>query len=161
MRTFVKIFVAVIHLVLADAIVKEAALGYLKGKPPCVVIGGFFDLAYVENRGCAWGMLQGQVWPLAAFGLVALAFLVWKRRDVFGLASPARRVRLAGSVSEVLLYAGILGNLIDRVARGFVIDLFDFRFGGWHFPCFNLADAYITVAAVTLVALSLFTPKRS
>lgn len=161
MRTLVKIFTAVVHLVLADAIAKEAAFRFLRGGAPREVIGGFFNLAYVENRGCAWGLFQGHVWPLAVFGCAAMAFLIWRRREIFSLDSPAGAHRVTGAIAEVLLYAGILGNLIDRVFRGFVIDFFDFQFGDWHFPCFNPADAYITLAAAALIALSVFAaPKK-
>ena len=65
MRRLLVVFAVVIHLVLADAVTKELASGLLKSSDPFTVIPGFFDLAYVENRGCAWGMFQGQVWPLA------------------------------------------------------------------------------------------------
>ena len=148
MRRFLLYFVAVTHLVVADAIAKEVAVGYLKGRPPLPVIPGFFDLAYVENRGCAWGMFQGQVWPLAAFALAAFAFLVWKRDSVFG------RGRCA-ALSEALLYAGMVGNLIDRLFRGYVVDFLDFHWkAAYHFPCFNLADVFITVAAGLLILCS-------
>ncbi|MBR1920728.1 MAG: signal peptidase II [Kiritimatiellae bacterium] len=148
MRRFLLSFVAVVHLVLADAVAKELAAGYLREAGPVSVIPGFFGLAYVENRGCAWGMLQGHVWPLVAFAVAALAFLLWKRRDVFGVGRVA-------AVCEVLLYSGIVGNLIDRVCRGYVIDFLDFHWAdAWHFPCFNLADTFITVAAALLVACS-------
>ena len=153
MRRFLAIFAAVANLVLADAVVKELAVGLLKRNGAVAVLPGFFDLAYVENRGCAWGMFQGQVWPLAIFGVAALALLVWKRRSVFGPG-------IAAGVAECLLYAGIVGNLIDRVFRGFVVDMFDFHWGVHHFPCFNLADSYITVAAGLLVLLSFWGGKR-
>jgi signal peptidase II len=140
--------VAAVHLVLADAVAKELASGFLKENGPVPVIPGFFDLAYVENRGCAWGMFQGQVWPLAAFALVALAFLVWKRESIFGRGKCA-------AVCEALLYAGIVGNLVDRVFRGYVIDFLDFHWkSAYHFPCFNLADTFITVAAGLLILCS-------
>jgi signal peptidase II len=111
------------------------------------VIPGFFNLAYVENRGCAWGMFQGHVWPLAVFGIAALGFIIWKRRSVFGEGKAAR-------FAEILLYAGIIGNLIDRICRGYVIDMFDFYVGNSHFPCFNLADSYISVAAGIMILCS-------
>ena len=76
--------VAALNLLAVDAVVKEVSVARLKGAAAVPVIPGFFDLAYVENRGCAWGMFQGHVWPLAVFGLAALAFLVWKRRSFFG-----------------------------------------------------------------------------
>ena len=148
MRRLLLVFAVVVHLVLADAVAKELAAGLLKESTPFTVIPGFFDLAYVENRGCAWGMFQGQVWPLAAFAVLALAFLIWKRKAIFGAGR-------AAAIAEVLLYAGIVGNLIDRVFRGFVIDFFDFHWKtAYHFPCFNLADAFITVAAGLLILCS-------
>ena len=147
MRFALIAFCAVSNLVLADALVKELAAGLLKGRAAITVLPGFFNLAYVENRGCAWGMLQGHVWPLAAFGFAALGFLIWKRRSVFGEKIPDR-------IAEILLYAGIAGNLIDRVCRGCVIDMFDFYWKTSHFPCFNLADAYISVAAGIMILCS-------
>ena len=65
MRRFVFFFAAVMNLLLVDQAVKAAAISRLKGNLPVTVIDGFFNLAYVENRGCAWGMFQGHVWPLA------------------------------------------------------------------------------------------------
>ena len=144
MRRFLVTFAVVANLCLADAVTKELAAGLLKGAAAVSVIPGFFNLAYVENRGAAWGMFQGQVWPLAAFGVAALGFLVWKRRAVFGDAW----------VAPCIMYAGIVGNLIDRIFRGFVIDMLDFHWGASHFPCFNLADTYICVAAGLLILAS-------
>lgn len=145
--------VAALNLVLADAVVKELAAGCLGPSAPggtrsVEVVRGLFNLAYVENRGCAWGMMQGHVWPLAAFGLAALALIVWKRRSFFSEG------RLS-AVAEPLLCAGIAGNLIDRLFRGYVIDMFDFHWGPHHFPCFNVADSCICIA-VGLMLLASF-----
>ena len=148
MKRFLILFAVVANLVLADAVTKELAAGYLKGSAAVSVIPNLFSLAYVENRGCAWGMLQGQVWPLAVFGLIALAFLVWKRKSVFGQG------RLA-AVAEPLLYAGIVGNVIDRLFRGYVVDMFDFHWGIHHFPCFNVADSLICIAVGLMLISSL------
>ena len=148
--------VAVLNLVLADAVAKELAHGLLgpassSGSGVFEVVPGFFNFAYVENRGCAWGMFQGHVWPLAAFGVAALLVLVWKRRSFFGPGKIA-------AVAETLLYAGIVGNVIDRLFRGYVIDMLDFHWGPRHFPCFNLADTFISVA-VGLMILGSFLPQ--
>ena len=158
MKRLLVTVVVFLNLVLADAVVKELAHGLLgpgaeQGPRVVEVIPGLFNLAYVENRGCAWGMLQGRVWPLAAFGLLAVAFLIWKRRSVFGDGS-------IGAVAEPLLYAGIVGNLIDRVFRGYVIDMFDFHWGPHHFPCFNLADTLICVSVGLLVLASFAAPRQ-
>ena len=158
LRRLVFMFAAVVHLLLLDQVVKAAAIFYLKSQPPRVVVENIFNLAYVENRGCAWGMFQGQVWPLAIFGIVALAFLVWKRRSVFG--DPGTGVGRLGLWAEPLLYAGIVGNVIDRLSRGYVIDMFDFHWGVHHFPCFNVADSLICVS-VGLLLLTSFLTKPS
>ena len=147
LRRLIFTFVAVVHLVLLDQVVKAAAVYFLKGQPSIVVLENFFNLAYVENRGCAWGMFQNQVLPLAIFGIVALGFLFWKRDAVF----PSGKL---GIISELLLYGGIIGNLIDRLVLGYVVDMFDFHWGVHHFPCFNVADSYITIAAGVLLILN-------
>lgn len=149
MKQLLIILAVAMNLVLADAVVKELAVARLKDAAAVEVIPGFFNLSYVENRGCAWGMFQGQVWPLAAFAVVALVFLFWKRKEVFGEGKVAR-------TAETLLYAGIIGNLIDRVFRGYVVDMFDFYWRSYHFPCFNLADVFISVAAALLVWTAFF-----
>ncbi|MBO7683274.1 MAG: signal peptidase II [Kiritimatiellae bacterium] len=158
MKRLLVTVVVVLNLVLADAVAKELARGLLgpgaEGGPRVVeAVPGLFNLAYVENRGCAWGMFQGRVWPLAAFGALALAFLAWKRRSVF---APGR----LAAAAEPLLYAGIAGNLIDRVFRGYVIDMLDFHWGPHHFPCFNLADTLICVAVGLLLLASFAAPRQ-
>lgn len=146
LKRFVLSFAAVMNLLLVDQVVKELAIRRLKGTAAVEVIPNLFNLGYVENRGMAWGLLQGYVWPLAAFACLAIGVLVWKRRSIFPAGA-------AGTIAELLLHAGILGNLVDRLARGCVVDMFDFHWGIHHFPCFNVADAYITVAAGLLMLL--------
>ena len=151
MRRFVFSFAVVANLLLLDQVVKAAAIQRLKGASPVEVLP-FLNFAYVENRGCAWGLFQGQVWPLAAFAAVAFFLIVWKRRSIFPEG-------VWGLVAEHLLYAGILGNLIDRLYYRFVVDMFDFHWGVHHFPCFNVADSCITVAAAITIASSVFAKK--
>ena len=157
MKRFLILFAVVVNLLLADAVTKELAAGYLKGSAAISIIPNLFNLAYVENRGCAWGMFQGQVWPLAVFGLVALAFLVWKRKSVFSTSTSS----CLSAVAEPLLYAGIIGNVIDRLFRGYVIDMFDFHWGVHHFPCFNVADSLICISVGLLFLASLGTSGRA
>jgi signal peptidase II len=139
-RRFLMSFVVVVNLVLLDQVVKALSEAYLKGQSSIVVVENFFNLAYVENKGCAWGMLQGQVWPLAAVAIVMLSLLIWRRKSFFTEGK-------LGLVTEHLLYAGIIGNLYDRLIRGYVVDMFDFHWVIHHFPVFNIADVFISVAA--------------
>lgn len=154
MKRLVFTFTAVMNLLLVDQAVKAAAIARLKNAPPVTVLDGLFNLAYVENRGCAWGMFQGHVWPLAVFAILAMAFVIWKRRSIFPSG-------VAGAVAEVTLYAGILGNLVDRLWLGYVVDMFDFHWGIHHFPCFNVADVYINIAAGLLILAALFSGKKT
>ena len=154
MKRFVFTFAAVMNLLLVDQAVKAVAIARLKGAPSVTVLDGFFNLAYVENRGCAWGLFQGHVWPLAAFAIVAMAFVIWKRRSIFPTG-------VVGVLAEVTLYAGILGNLVDRLWLGCVVDLFDFHWGIHHFPCFNVADVYINIAAGLLILAAIFSGKKA
>lgn len=148
-RRIVLFSAAVMNLFLVDQVVKAASVSCLKNSPSVEVIPNLFNLAYVENRGCAWGMFQGHVWPLAIFGIIVMGLLIWKRKSVFPRGG-------WGVLCEILLYAGILGNLVDRLVRGCVVDMFDFHWGVHHFPVFNVADSYITVAAGLLLILSFF-----
>ena len=152
MRRFVFSFGIVCNLLLLDQVVKAAAIQKLKGAPPLEILP-VFNLAYVENRGCACGMFQGHVWPLAVFAVLALALLVWKRRSVFPKG-------VWGFVAENLLYAGIIGNLIDRLYHRFVVDMVDFHWGIHHFPCFNVADSCITIAAGILIGSSFLSKSK-
>ena len=163
MRTFLIIFTVVMNLLLVDVATKELALKKLPEFGTYTVVSGFFDFALVKNRGCAWGMFQGQVWPLAAFAIFAMALIVWKRKSIFdtsGITVAPDAVRFLASAAECLLYAGILGNLLDRAFRGFVVDMLDFHWGAYHFPCFNVADSYITISAAILIVLS-FLPRKT
>ncbi len=147
LRRIVLFSAAVVNLLLVDQVVKAVAVASLRDNPSVVVIPNRFNLTYVENFGCAWGMFQGQAWPLAIFGIIVMALLIWKRKSVFPRGG-------WGVLSEILLYAGILGNLVDRLARGYVVDMFHFHWNNHHFPVFNVADSYITVAACLLLILS-------
>lgn len=153
MRRFLIDFAVVLNLFALDLLTKQFAAVRLKGAAARSVIDGFFDFAYVENRGCAWGMFQGHVWPLALFALLALGFLLWKRQSLF--------VGRLGAIAEPLLYAGILGNLFDRLQYGYVIDFIDLHWReSYHFPCFNVADIAISLAAGLLLWTAFFNPSE-
>lgn len=116
------------------------ALGESVAVFPC------FNLTYVRNEGCAWGMFQGaQLW-LAGFAVVALGLCCVFWRALFGVG--VRAAILGG-----LLFSGIVGNCIDRLRLGYVVDFFDFYWGSHHFPCFNIADSAICVAVFLMLLL--------
>ena len=115
-----------------------------------MVIPGLFHLTYLTNNGAAFSMLAGQpaLWRQIFFMGAAGAALVfiWLAQKSFGRSSALYTAALA------LIAGGALGNLIDRIRFGFVIDFIDVFFGSHHFPAFNIADSAITVG-VTLFIL--------
>ena len=116
------------------------------------VIPGFFNLTRVHNFGAAFGLGNAADFPfktavLSAVAALALASLAW-----YGASLPSDQ-RLA-RVGLALVVGGAAGNLIDRIAEGYVLDFFDFYWNGWHFWAFNVADAAITVG-VSLMILDL------
>ncbi len=142
---FQAIVVAIVAaLVGLDQLTKWLTVVNLKGADPLVLIEGVFDLTYLENRGAAFGMMQGARWWFVAFtSLVMLALL-----GVL-LFSRYRRYRLLNA-GLILIVAGGIGNLIDRIVNGFVVDMLHFHIAAinFDFPVFNVADCYVVIGAL-------------
>lgn len=109
---------------------------FLREGDGLTVIPNLLDFRYIRNTGAAWGVLAGFQTLLIGFALVMLALLVWKRHSLLGEIS--LRWLVLG-----LLIGGIVGNLIDRVWLGYVVDFIDCHWHASHFPAFNVADASI------------------
>lgn len=114
-----------------------------------VRLTGFLNLTYVRNTGVAFSLLnhQSRLLFIAIGLLIALAIVVWLLRS-------SRRSRLMAAALALIL-GGALGNVIDRVRLGYVVDFIDFHVANWHWPAFNVADSAVTVGAVLLVLLAL------
>ena len=100
------------------------------------VVVGWMSFRHIRNTGAAWGMLAGANHWLIVLSVVMLAAIVAFRRHL-GSDVPSTRTALG------CMIAGIVGNLIDRVKLGYVIDFLDLHWRGHHFPAFNVADAAI------------------
>ncbi|WP_108653051.1 signal peptidase II [Dongshaea marina] len=117
----------------------------------------FLNLVYVFNPGAAFSFLADesgwQRWLFTGFAIViAIVLSVWLKR------LPAKSRWLG--IAIALIIGGALGNVIDRIHLGHVIDFIDFHLGGSHYPAFNLADSGICVGAVMLVLESIFNKKK-
>ena len=123
---------------LLDQITKSLVGQNLRVGGSIPVIPGFFDLRYVQNTGAAWGMFEGFSGWLIVISIVMLVVIVVFRRS-FVMDALIYRLTMG------LLVGGIVGNLIDRVRLGYVVDFLDFYWRGHHFPAFNAADAAICV----------------
>jgi signal peptidase II len=136
----------IVLLIGIDQASKMWALNSLKEMGSIPIIENVFHLTYVENRGAAFGMLQNNQ---SIFIIVALA------ASVFGLYYlHTKKVNFLGKASIILIIAGAIGNLIDRIRIGFVVDYFDFRFI-WEYV-FNIADIFVVVGTIMLCAYIIF-----
>ena len=139
-------------VIFLDQVSKWAVIHYLKIYESVPVLAGFFDLVHVRNRGMAFGLMNRHhyglgFWLLLSATIVAVAFLLYwllslKDGDnytTFGLS---------------LILGGAVGNLIDRLRHGEVVDFLDFYIGSFHWPAFNVADSAIT-GGTFLVAITL------
>ena len=141
---------------LLDQATKWAVLSFLEPPAGPVEVAPYFNLVLVWNRGVSFGVLDDHAgaympWVLAAVALAIVAFLLaWLRRADGALAGTALG----------LVIGGAIGNVVDRVRFGAVVDFLDFHVAGYHWPAFNLADAAICVGAGLLLVSGLFVPRR-
>ncbi len=109
------------------------------------LINNFFHITFVRNTGAAFGLLPGNTVLLIAVGLIAALFILYSLYYI-----PKSKYFYKIGLSFIL--AGSIGNIIDRVYKGYVVDMFDFRF----FPVFNIADAMINVGMVLIIVVYIF-----
>lgn len=136
-------------LVGIDQFAKYLAVIKLKGKSDYIIWMNVFRLHYLENRGAAFGMLQNQK---LFFVFVAVLFVTFVSYAL--LKMPVEKKFRAGNLLLVMIAAGAVGNMIDRLRYDYVVDFFYFSL--INFPVFNVADIYVTVGTALLVILVLF-----
>ena len=121
------------------------------------VIPNFLNFAYAQNTGVAFSMFDDHGdtgrWGLSIVAGVAATLVLY-----FFWKTPRTDDRVLGSLC--LLLAGIVGNVVDRVRLGFVVDFIDVQFGSWHYPTFNVADMAICIGAGLLI-LDMFLSKKT
>lgn len=146
--------VTAVLLILLDQLTKALAVSHLKGSPAFVIVKGVFELRYLENHGAAFGILQGkQIFFLVITLILALALVY-----IYGKIPLEKRFYPMHSIC-VVLFAGAIGNFIDRTLHNYVVDFFYFSL--IDFPIFNVADIYVTCAVALFVILILFYYKES
>lgn len=139
-----KIYIVGFILLLCDQMIK-----FIVGKTMILfqsisVIPHFFQIQYIQNKGAAWGILQDQTFILTIVGALAVIllnqYLIKEKKfnclSIFGYG---------------LLMGGMIGNLVDRIIHGYVIDYLSFRILGYDFPVFNLADMGIVIGIMLLI----------
>ena len=151
-------------VILVDQFTKTLITGWFQLGDSRPVIDGWFNLVRAHNKGAAFSFLHDssgwQRWFFAGLGLAASGFIVWMLRS-----HPTQKL-FCFAVS--LIMGGALGNVIDRLLHGYVVDFLQFRFAflepmfpGGYFPSFNVADSAITLGAIGLVLDELLRVRRA
>ena len=133
-------------LLIADQFTKILILGdYQLGDS--TVVTSFFNIVRAHNTGAAFSFLADasgwQRWFFTGIGVVAVGVILWMLK-----AHPGQKLF---SFALACILGGAVGNVIDRVRYGYVVDFLDFHWGTWHFPAFNIADSAISIGAICLI----------
>jgi len=147
------LYVIISLILILDQVSKLWVLNSLKPIGYIPIINNIFHLTYVENRGAAFGMLQNQkVFFIIATAIIVIGIIIFLRKY--------NNVYITMKWGFALIIGGAIGNLIDRIRFGFVVDFFDFRI--W--PVFNIADISIVIGAVLIsyiiIRYDSFSPKE-
>lgn len=142
-------------LLIADQFTKVLIMGYYQ-LGDSTTVTSFFNIVRVHNSGAAFSFLAGaggwQRWFFTAIGVGAALLLVWL------LKKHAGQKLFAFAIASIL--GGAVGNVIDRLLYGHVVDFLDFHWRGWHFPAFNVADSAISIGAACLILDELLRVRR-
>lgn len=143
-------------ILIADQFTKVLILGaYRLGDS--TTITSFFNIVRAHNTGAAFSFLAAssgwQRWLFTAIGIGATVFIVWMLRSHAG--------QKLFSFSLACILGGAIGNVVDRLLHGYVVDFLQFHWHGWYFPAFNVADSAITVGAACLILDELLRVRRA
>ena len=144
-----------VFLMGADQITKSLILNHYQ-LGDSTFITSFFNIVRAHNTGAAFSFLSDaggwQRWLFTGIGVAATIFIVWQLR-----AHPGQKL-FSFALSSIL--GGAVGNVVDRLMHGYVVDFLQFHYAGWYFPSFNLADSAITVGAACLILDELLRVRR-
>ncbi len=149
MKQRIKHLILFLLLVGIDQASKLWVKSRLMNKDPIVILKDVLNLQYHENNGAVWGILSGKVVYLTIFTFIIMFFILYLYFKI-----PKNKKFNALKIITVFILAGALGNLIDRIYLGYVVDFIYFKI--IDFPLFNLADSYLTVSSILLMILALF-----
>ena len=143
-----KFSLVIVCIILADQLTKAVIQSNFFYGESISVIDGLFSITYVRNTGGAFGLFAGankgiRELLFLLFPVLACLWLLW-------LLWVNRNKQVLGGAAYSLIFAGAVGNLIDRFSYGYVVDFLDFYWSGSHFPAFNVADSAISVGAFLL-----------
>ncbi|NPV03782.1 MAG: signal peptidase II [Syntrophaceae bacterium] len=147
-RNYLLFVLTVLVIVVLDQITKIYIDTHMTLHESIPVVQGFFNITYVRNPGAAFGFLAGASPMVRALFLIGVSILASGLIVYYVVKMKTEDILLTYGMSLIL--GGAVGNLIDRIRLGEVIDFLDFHISTYHWPAFNVADAAVTVGAVIL-----------
>jgi len=151
---YLKLAVIAGLVVILDQVTKILILKYLPLHQNIGVIPGLFDITHIHNPGGAFGFMSGVSSKLRSIIFLFISSLAVGLIFYFYKKTPPALPWL--SAAFALIFGGAIGNLVDRLRFGVVIDFLDFYIGNWHWPAFNIADSAITVGIIIFIVHLLF-----
>lgn len=138
-----RIFIISSIILFIDIISKRLVINLMIEDESIKIIKNFFSLTYAKNEGVAFSLMDGYV-PLIIISTILVLFMIFKyikdnaisRSDIIGYS---------------FVIGGAIGNLVDRVVYGYVVDFLDFNIFGYNYPIFNLADTFIVIGVIILL----------
>lgn len=143
MKKYIKIFIIALVVLFLDQITKLLVSNLLNLDKSLKIVSGFFSLTYTRNYGAAWSMMWDKRIILIIISLVALvlvSYIIYKEK----------KLTLYKNIYYGFLIGGIVGNLLDRIIHGYVIDFLDFNIFGYNFPIFNISDSFIVIGVLLI-----------
>ena len=141
---------------IADQLTKVLIMGYYH-LGDSTRVTSFFNVVRAHNTGAAFSFLAGasgwQRWFFTAIGVGAAVFIIWLLRSHAG--------QKLFSFALALILGGAIGNVVDRLMHGYVVDFVQVHWRGWYFPAFNVADSAITIGAACLILDELLRVRRT
>lgn len=143
------VFVGLAAVVLvADQLVKQWILANFEFQVPVQVVGDYVRIVLIHNNGGLFGLFRDQATLFALASVVVMGGIVWFEARI-------GRTSMLMTITLGLLLGGALGNLVDRIRFGYVVDFVDMGLGGWRWYTYNVADAAISLSIVLLLLMAL------
>ena len=142
-----KPYIIAFFFLLFDLISKQIIMHTLELHKSITIIKNFFYLTYTQNTGAAWSILKDQRIMLLILSVIVL-FIINKYINKEKLSS-------GENIIYGIIIGGILGNVVDRIVYGYVIDFLDFKIFGYDYPIFNFADTFIVIGIILMIIISI------
>ena len=138
-----KVYIITIIGLLIDFLSKVFIMSKLPLGSSKTIIKDFFYITHVNNKGAAWGIFQGNTLMLLIISIIfAVVFIYYIEKN---------ELKYYEQISAGLILSGIMGNMIDRLFRGYVVDFLNFYIFGYDYPVFNIADSFIVIGVIVLM----------